>query len=244
MKRLFDIVFSLLGLLVMLPVLLIFIFLIWLQDFHSPFYISPRIGRNRKTFLMVKLRSMVMDADKSGIDSTSAGDKRITPIGHLIRKFKLDEFMQLWNVLLGHMSLVGPRPQVLSDVKLYTEKERHLLDVLPGITDFSSIVFADEGEILKDSKNPDLDYNQLIRPWKSRMGLLYVEKHSFLLDINLIFLTTFSFVSRKKALDWLVKLLNQIDAPEDVKRVAKRKNNLSPHPPPGSDTIVTSRINS
>ncbi len=152
--------------------------------------------------------------------------------------------MQLWNVLLGHMSLVGPRPQVLSHVKLYTEQERHLLDVLPGITDFSSIVFADEGEILKDSKNPDLDYNQLIRPWKSRMGLLYVKKNSFLLDINLIFLTVFSFVSRKKTLYWLVKLLIQIDATEDVKRVAKRENNLSPYPPPGSNEVVTSRINS
>lgn len=172
---------------------------------------------------MVKLRSMVPDANKSGIDSTSASDKRIIPIGHLIRKFKLDEFMQLWNILWGKMSLVAPRPQVLPDVKLYTEQERHLLDVLPGITDFSSIVFDDEGEILKDSKDLDLDYNQLIRPWKSRMGLLYVKKHSFLWDINLIFLTAFSFVFCKKALDGLVKLLIQIDDPEDVKQVVKRK---------------------
>src|SRR5207247_4709716 len=103
----------------------------------------------------------------------------------LIRRYKLDELAQLWNVLKGDMSLVGPRPQVQRDVNLYTEEEYHLFDVKPGITDFSSIVFSDEGDILKGSSNPDLRYNQLIRPWKSRLGLFYARHHNFWIDLKL-----------------------------------------------------------
>ena len=201
MKRFFDVICSLIGLLVMSPVLLIFILLIWLQDFHSPFYIAPRVGRNGKLFNMVKLRSMIIRADKSGVDSTAADDRRITSVGRLIRRYKLDEFSQLWNVLLGQMSLVGPRPQVSRDVALYTEEEMHLLDVCPGITDFSSIVFSDEGDILGGADDPDLLYNQIIRPWKSRMGIFYAQNHSLVVDIKLILLTIVSIFSRQKALD-------------------------------------------
>ena len=215
--------------------------LIWLEDRRYPFYIAPRVGLYGKTFRMVKLRSMVWGADKSGIDSTAIGDKRITGVGHIIRKYKLDEFSQLWNVLRGDMSLVGPRPQVQRDVDLYTDDEKYLLDVKPGITDFASIVFSDEGEILKDSEDPDLDYNQLIRPWKSRLGLLYVEKQNMILDIWLIMLTIIALISKQIALRGVVKLLEQIDAPEEVIRVSSRHVELFPFPPPGSDTIVTSR---
>ena len=149
MKRVFDIGFSLFGLLLMSPVLLLFMFLVWIQDYHYPFYIAPRVGRRGKIFQAVKLRSMVVGADKTGVDSTSTEDKRITWIGHIIRRYKLDEFPQLWNVLKGDMSLVGPRPNVEREVTLYTEEERHLLDVRPGITDLASIVFSDEGKIIK-----------------------------------------------------------------------------------------------
>ncbi len=223
------------------PLLVPVMILVWLQDFHSPFYVAQRVAKDGGSFWMVKLRSMVVNADKSGVDSTSLSDARITSIGQFIRKFKLDELTQLWNVLKGDMSLVGPRPNVKRETDLYTTAEKELLSVKPGITDFSSIVFSDEGDILKDSKDPDIDYNQLIRPWKSRLSLLYIKHQSLWLDFSLIFLTAVAIVSRKKALKGLHKLLVMIGAPEDVVRVAKREDKLSPSPPPGSDSIVTVR---
>ena len=240
-KRLVDILASFLGLLVTSPILLPVMFLVWKEDKKSPFYIAPRSGRNGTTFKMVKLRSMVVDADKSGVDSTSGNDMRITPIGHKIRRYKLDELIQLWNVLIGDMSLVGPRPNVKSETDLYTDVEKELLLVRPGITDFSSIVFSDEGEILEGKDNPDLAYNQLIRPWKSRLGLAYIENQSFLLDLQLIFYTIVAIISKPKALIWVAKKLNNLDVDVDTIRVSKREVNLFPFPPPGSDEIVSSR---
>jgi len=238
MKRLFDIVFSLFGLLLMSPILVIFMLLIWLQDFHSPLYKAPRVGRNAKIFKMVKLRSMVAGADKSGIDSTAASDTRITWIGHLIRRYKLDEFSQLWNVLKGDMSLVGPRPQVQRDVTIYTKEERHLLYLQPGITDLASIVFSDEGDILADSEDPDLRYNQIIRPWKSRLGLLYIQKRTFLLDIYIILLTVIAIVSKALALRGVQGILQKWDADVKLIKVARRDVPLYPYPPPGSDEVA------
>ena len=242
MKRLFDILISLFGLILMSPILLIVIYLIYRQDNHSPFYIAPRVGKNEKLFKMVKLRSMVIDADKSGVDSTSARDPRITPVGNFVRKFKLDEITQLWNVLKGDMSLVGPRPNVQRETDLYTSVEKKLLSVRPGITDMASIVFSDENEILKDSKDPDIDYNQLIRPWKSRLGLLYIENSSLWLDLQLILLTLVAVFSRQTALAGVTHiLLNQMNSPDDVIRVSRRQEKLVPFPPPGADSIVTHR---
>ena len=241
MKRLLDIVVSFFGLLFLSPVLAVVMFFIWKQDRHSPFYIAPRVGKNGRIFRMVKLRSMVVNADKTGVDSTSGDDPRITWIGHFVRKFKLDEFAQLWNVLKGEMSLVGPRPNVKRETDLYTLVEKNLLNVKPGVTDFSSIVFSDENDILKDSKDPDIDYNQLIRPWKSRLGLLYVEHQSFLLDCALVLLTVVALISREKALWGVNRLLMLLDAPADVIRVSKREDVLVPYPPPGADTVVTHR---
>ena len=240
-KRLVDILASFFGLLITSPILLPVMFLVWKEDKKSPFYIAPRSGRNGTTFKMVKLRSMVVDADKSGVDSTSSNDIRITPIGHKIRRYKLDELIQLWNVLIGDMSLVGPRPNVKSETDLYTDVEKELLLVRPGITDFSSIVFSDEGEILEGKDNPDLAYNQLIRPWKSRLGLAYIENQSFLLDLQLIFYTIVAIISKPKALIWVAKKLNNLDVDVDTVRVSKREVNLFPFPPPGSDEIVSSR---
>jgi len=210
MKRLFDTISSVLGLMVLSPVLLTLIMLIWLQDFHVPLYVAPRVGRGGKVFQMVKLRTMLINADRSGINSTSADDKRITKVGHFIRRFKLDEFLQLWNVLCGQMSLVGQRPQVTTEVALYTAEEYRLLDIKPGITDFSSIVFSDEGDILAGSDNPDLLYTQIIRPWKSRLGLLYIEKQNFLLDLKIILLTITNIISRKHALKGIYKILKSM----------------------------------
>ena len=241
MKRIFDFTASFLGLLLLSPVLLIFMFLIWKQDHHSPFYIAPRVGKGGGSFNMVKLRSMIIAADKSGVASTAANDNRITNVGRLIRRYKLDEFMQLWNVLLGQMSLVGPRPQVAGDVALYTDDEQRLLDVTPGITDFSSIVFSDEGDILEDADDPDLLYNQIIRPWKSRLGLFYVRHQNLLLDIKLIFLTVIAIISRQQALAGVVKILEELGADELLIKAASRNAELQPFPPPGAEAVVMSR---
>jgi lipopolysaccharide/colanic/teichoic acid biosynthesis glycosyltransferase len=223
------------------PILIIFMFLVWKGDKKTPFYMAPRAGKDGTTFKMAKLRSMTVDADKSGVNSTGNNDMRITPIGHKIRSYKLDELTQLWNVLIGDMSLVGPRPNVVSDTDLYTDIEKGLLVVRPGITDFSSIVFSDEGEILEGKEDPDLSYNQLIRPWKSRLGLAYIENQSIFLDIQIIFYTVVAIISKPKALIWVAKKLNNLDVDADTVRVSKREVNLFPFPPPGSDEIVSSR---
>ena len=241
MKRLFDILISLLGLIILSPVLLVFMYLVYHQDKHSPFYVAPRVGKDGLMFKMLKLRSMSVNADKSGVDSTSVDDVRITPVGHKIRRYKLDEFTQLWNVLIGDMSMVGPRPNVVSDTDLYTDIEKELLAVRPGITDFSSIVFSDEGEILEGKEDPDLSYNQLIRPWKSRLGLIYIKNQSLLLDVQLILYTVVAIISKPKALNWVTKKLNNLDVDLDTVEVSKRVVDLFPFPPPGSDEIVSSR---
>lgn len=237
-KRLLDLMVSLFGLIVFSPILLVVMLLIWSQDRHSPFYIAPRVGKNAKLFNMVKLRSMIVNADKSGVDSTSANDTRITPVGHFIRRYKLDEVVQLWNVLIGDMSLVGPRPNVKSETDLYTEEELRLLSVKPGITDFASIVFSDEGDILKDKTDPDLAYNQLIRPWKSRLGLVYIDHSSLFLDVKLIVYTLVSIVSKSRALRWVTKQLSVIKSDEELIKVSGRTEALYPYPPPGSNGIV------
>ena len=239
MKRTIDILVSLFGLLITAPILLVFMYLVYRQDKHSPFYFAPRVGKDNHIFTMVKLRSMKKNADKSGVDSTSANDKRITKVGHLIRKYKLDEITQLWNVLKGDMSLVGPRPNVKNETDNYTEVEKKLLSIKPGITDFSSIVFSDEGEILRDQKNPDLAYNQLIRPWKSRLGIIYIENRSTILDLQLIFYTVIAIISKASALKWINNKLSQLNVDELVIQISARTEKLTPYPPPGADVVVS-----
>lgn len=208
MKRLFGILVSILGLVVSAPVIAFAGFLIWFQDFKSPFYLSERVGKDGKLFRMIKLRSMVVGADRQGASSTSADDVRITKIGHLIRKFKIDELPQLFNVLKGDMSIVGPRPNVMKNgVELYTPEEMRLLSVRPGITDIASIVYSNEAEILKGSKDPDGDYNRLIRPGKSRLGLYYVENCSIAIDWVIMLITIVSLFSRQGALQVLEKII-------------------------------------
>jgi len=241
LKRVLDLTVSFFGLLIAMPIVVIFCFLIWLQDFKNPFYIPLRVGRNGKAFKMIKLRSMVVNADLTGVDSTSNDDNRITFVGRLIRKLKLDELTQLINVFIGDMSLVGPRPNIKRETDLYTKVEQDLLSVKPGITDFSSIIFADEGAILEDKEDPDISYHQLIRPWKSRLGLFYIEKETFFLDIQLIILTVLSIFSREKALIGVSNLLEKNQAPNNLIEVAKRHNQLEPLAPPGSNLIVSSR---
>lgn len=238
-KRLFDILVAFFGLLFLSPFLLLFLLLIWLQDYCSPFYIAPRARGRDRTFNMVKLRSMVKNADKLGGASTAANDRRITWVGKLIRKTKFDEVPQLWNVLVGEMSLVGPRPQVMRDVTLYTDAEYRLFEARPGITDFASIVFSDEGDILRGSENPDLKYNQIIRPWKSRLGLFYAQHASVVIDVQLIILTVCAIASRPVALRGVAVLLQRLGADAKLVQVARRVDPLVPYPPPGSQVIET-----
>ena len=241
MKRLFDFIMSFLGLLCALPVLLPVMLLVWLQDGRSPFYVAERVGRNGVPFRMVKLRSMVIDADKTGVDSTACNDDRITAVGHFIRRYKLDELTQLWNVFMGDMSLVGPRPNVKRETDLYTSEETRLLSVKPGITDFSSIVFSDEGEILKDKEDPDIAYHQLIRPGKSQLGLFYIDNRTFFVDFQLVLLTMIAVISKKNALRCLSSLMETLGAPQSLLMIASRTEPLIPSAPPGSDRIITSR---
>ena len=241
MKRFTDLIISFLGLVLLSPVILPILIIVWLQDFHNPFYVASRVGKNEKIFKMIKLRSMKINADKSGVDSTSSNDSRITTVGKFIRKFKLDEISQLINVFIGDMSLVGPRPNVKRETDLYTLEEKHLLSVKPGITDFSSIVFSDEGDILKDSDDPDLDYNQLIRPWKSRLGIFYIKNRSLALDFILIFLTVLAILNRDLALNKINKNLKRLNANDVLLKIAKRNVDLIPAPPPGSNKVVESR---
>ncbi|MDA0327125.1 MAG: sugar transferase [Bacteroidetes bacterium] len=241
MKRIFDFLASFVGLIIFSPLLLFVMFLVWINDFGNPFYTAMRVGKDEKIFKMFKLRSMIVNADKTGVDSTSNNDMRITRIGKFIRKFKMDELSQLINVLLGDMSLVGPRPNVQRETDLYTKSEKKLLLVRPGITDISSIVFSDEGEILSNSKDPDIDYNQLIRPGKGYLGIFYIENQSFLLDIKLIFITLITIFNRNLALKNVSKVLKKYNASESLIKIAERKEKLVPSPPPGSINIVKDR---
>ena len=243
MKRLFDFIFSLGGLILLTPILLPVTLIVYLQDFYSPFYVSNRVGKNGHLFKMIKLRSMVKNADKTGVDSTSKNDNRITPIGHIIRKYKLDELTQLINVFLGSMSFVGPRPNIKRETDMYTHLELDLLKVKPGITDIASIVFSDEGDILSNSEDPDIDYNQLIRPGKSELGLFYVKNSSLTLDIKLIIITLLGIFSRKYSLKKLRQVLRNHGASEKLIKTASRQTPLSPSPPPGASEIVTTRNN-
>lgn len=241
-KRVFDFSFSLLFIILFSPLFIIFSFMIFLQDWHSPFYIAPRVAKNNKIFKMIKFRSMVINADKNKVDSTSANDTRITRLGHFIRRFKIDELPNFFNILFGQMSFVGPRPNVKRETDLYTDEEKKMLSIRPGVTDIASIVFSDEGEILKDSIDPDLDYNQLIRPWKSRLCLFYLDNNSLMLDIKLILVTVIAIFSKNKALKQINHILLKYSANEKLINISKRIDPLTPYSPPGSNKIVTSRV--
>ena len=190
LKRTFDIFCSLCGIIITSPVLLAISILIKWEDGGAIFYRGIRVGRHGSPYRIFKFRSMVLNAEKmGGFSSTSDNDPRITKIGSKIRKYKLDEIPQLFNVLAGEMSIVGPRPQVQWAVDLYSDEERILLSLRPGITDYASLKFSNEADILKGSEDPDQAYLELIAPEKIRLGLEYVRLRSFWVDLKLILLT-------------------------------------------------------
>lgn len=236
MKRLLDVAAGAFGLLFGSIILIPAMIAVWMQDWHSPFYIAARAGVGGTPFRMVKLRSMKVFADASGVMSTAGNDPRITTVGRFVRRWKLDELTQLWNVLKGDMSLVGPRPQVLQDAAEYTMEERRMLTVRPGITDMASIVFADEGDILRGAVDPDLRYRQVIRPWKSRLALLYVDKKpSIVTDLQLVWLTAMNALSRERALAGVAGIVRRLGGGNELVRVALRATPLQQAPPPGAN---------
>jgi lipopolysaccharide/colanic/teichoic acid biosynthesis glycosyltransferase len=189
LKRLFDIASSFLGLILVSPVLIVLALLIKIEDGGPVFYRGVRVGRYGKPFKIFKFRTMIMDAEQMGGSSTADDDPRLTKIGKRLRACKLDELPQLINVLKGEMSLVGPRPQVQWAVNLYTPEEREVLALRPGITDYASLHFPNEGEILKGSTDPDRDYMEKIHREKMRLAIEYVKTHSFWTDMKIIFQT-------------------------------------------------------
>jgi len=188
-KRLFDIAAGCASLVLLAPLFAAIAIGIRATSPGPAFYRSIRAGRGGRRFTMLKFRTMVPDAEARGPASTAADDERITPIGRVLRRVKLDELPQLVNVVKGDMSLVGPRPQVISVVNDYSDRERKLLAVRPGITDWASIRFRDEGEILKGSGDPDGDYMRLIHPEKVTLGLKYADSISFATDVGILLRT-------------------------------------------------------
>jgi len=186
MKRAFDIFGSVLGLVVLSPLVACVAVAIKLDSRGPVLYKGARVGINGRRFNIRKFRTMVTNAEAVGGSTTPEDDPRVTAVGRFLRGNKLDELPQLWNVLIGEMSLVGPRPQVQWAVDLYTPEERLVLSVRPGITDYASLRFANEGEILKGSKDPDRDYMEKIHPEKMRLSLEYVRSRSFSGDLSII----------------------------------------------------------
>ncbi len=193
-KRLFDIFFSGLGLIILSPILLVVAAIIKFYDWGPIFYRGERTGLHGKIFRIFKFRTMIVDAEKTGVSSTSKEDPRVTPIGRFLRKTKFDEITQLINVLKGEMSFVGPRPEVKKFTDLYTDKEKVLLNIKPGMTDYASLWDINEAETLKGSTDPDKDYFEKIRPEKIRLQLKYVKEMSLWTDIKIIFKTLFEMI--------------------------------------------------
>lgn len=241
LKRPLDLAAALVALLLTLPLLLVATAAVWLCDRGNPFYVAIRVGLGGHPFRFVKIRTMVDDASANAVDTTVAGDPRITAVGGLIRTLKLDELPQFLHVLSGRMSMVGPRPNVPREVALYTPEERALLTVRPGITDIASIVFADLAETLSDAADPNIAYNQLVRPWKSRLGLHYLRCASVVNDLRIISYTVSVLFARRWTLRRISILLRRTGAPEDLCRFVLREEPLRPMPPPGAAAIVTSR---
>jgi len=189
-KRLFDLFFVIPGILVLAPVLLIIAFIIKLKDGGNVLFKQVRVGQYGKNFEVLKFRTMVLNAEKLGNKVTTGDDPRITPIGHVLRKYKFDELPQLINVLKGEMSLVGPRPEVPEYVEFYPDNVRNIvLSVPPGMTDRASIEFVNENEILSGSEDPVNDYKNKILPIKLDFYVDYVEQRSLYLDFTLIIKT-------------------------------------------------------
>lgn len=195
MIRLFDILFSAIGLIILSPLFVILWLLIKMESKGPGLFVQERIGLNGKPFGLYKFRSMRTDSESESLITIGDNDHRITRIGHFIRKYKLDELPQLLNVLKGDMSLVGPRPEVRKYVELYTAEQRKVLNVKPGITDYASIEYVNENELLGNADDPDRVYVEQVMPKKLELNMRYIQDRSLCQYFKIIFLTIKSIVS-------------------------------------------------
>lgn len=189
LKRVFDFVFSFCFLILLLPLFLLISILIIINSQGPVFYLQSRVGKSNVDFKIFKFRSMYVASDKSSFITIGNRDPRITSVGYYIRKYKLDELPQLINVLLGNMSFVGPRPEVRKYVELYSAEQLKVLTVKPGITDYASIQYSNENEILASSSNPNKEYIEVVMPAKLQLNLKYIKEQSFFTDVKILYLT-------------------------------------------------------
>ncbi len=194
-KRLFDMFFSLAGLILLLPFFIVISFLIKFNSKGPVFYKQWRVGLNGTEFRLLKFRTMHVDADRKGLLTVGGRDPRITGNGYFLRKYKLDELPQLWNVFVGEMSLVGPRPEVRKYVDLYNDEQRKVLSVRPGITDYASLEYFDENELLAKSNQPEKTYVEEVIPVKLKLNQRYIKEAGLITDLKLILKTLLKIVS-------------------------------------------------
>lgn len=194
-KRLFDIFFSLIGLILLLPVFLLIAIIIVVDSRGGVFYRQTRVGKDAKDFRLFKFRSMRTDADKKGLLTVGGKDSRITRVGYYIRKYKVDELPQLINVLIGDMSLVGPRPEVRRYTDLYNSEQQKVLSVKPGITDYASIEYSNENELLGKASDPEKVYIEEIMPAKLKLNLKYIAEQGVITDLKIIWMTFVKILS-------------------------------------------------
>ena len=194
-KRCFDIIVSLIAIIILLPILLLIALWIKIDSRGSIIYKQIRVGKGGRDFGIFKFRTMHPDSDIKGLLTVCGRDPRITNAGYLLRKYKLDELPQLFNVLKGDMSLVGPRPEVRKYVSRYSDEQLKVLSVKPGITDFASIHYSNENEILAKSANPEQTYVQEIMPHKLALNLKYIQEASLMTDLKIIAATVMKIVS-------------------------------------------------
>jgi lipopolysaccharide/colanic/teichoic acid biosynthesis glycosyltransferase len=202
-KRSFDVMVATIALVIVAPLLALAALMVKLSSRGPVFYRGTRVGLNGKLFPMLKFRTMVVDAESLGGSATAADDPRITRFGKFLRRYKLDELPQFFNVLLGDMSLVGPRPEVQKYVNLYSREEKAILTVRPGITDWASIWNSNEAAVLEGSRDPERTYEELLRPTKLALQILYVRDHSFFVDLKIMFHTAVKLIDE----DWVPKEL-------------------------------------
>jgi lipopolysaccharide/colanic/teichoic acid biosynthesis glycosyltransferase len=198
MIRFFDVFFSIIGLIVLSPFFVLISILIKINSKGPIFYKQKRVGISNVDFLVLKFRTMHIDADQLGLLTVGAVDPRITSLGHFLRKFKLDELPQLFNVLIGNMSLVGPRPEVRKYVNYYSEEQLKVLEVKPGITDWASIKYRDENLILAKSVDPEKDYVEKVIKDKIRYNLIFIQKQTLKEYFKIIFFTIWRILYSKK----------------------------------------------
>ncbi|HOZ87393.1 MAG TPA: sugar transferase [Bacteroidia bacterium] len=195
LKRIFDIVFSIAGIIVLLPFMLLISLVVGLTSQGGVFFLQSRVGKHNRDFNLFKFRTMQVNADKKGLLTVGGNDPRITGAGIYLRKYKLDELPQLLNVLAGTMSFVGPRPEVRKYVDLYTEEQKQVLNIKPGITDYASLEYFNENELLAKSANPEQTYINEIMPAKLALNSRYIREQSLFTDLKIIGRTLLKIVS-------------------------------------------------